>query len=344
MADASCSLLDEENDVQRPEQQGVLCALQRDASWKCLALTLLICGCLGAVTWCRLAEVTKVIINFSLYPITRTRQMSPCEDGYLYVPVAFLALLYLVYLVECWHCTARLDLQGPRAEAAQVLERVRLMKEAQPVVWWKAVCYHYVRRKRQVTRYRHGDAFTSTQVYYERVNSHAAGACFSYSYCGVRDISRELKLDADCPLTKIRFSKGFAFANVEAAAEFEEQRARFFGEYERVDDYLEMREGLDVAHFRDEQLTVAPGVGASLYSPTVFWVCSLLLLSWPLRLLLQCRTAYLHYQRQVLDLRPRTSGGPLGPRGADRLLRRLGSAAATAATCREFPLPRLMTQ
>ncbi|XP_049769034.1 transmembrane protein 151B-like [Schistocerca cancellata] len=281
---------------QRPEQQGVLCALQRDASWKCLALTLLICGCLGAVTWCRLAEVTKVIINFSLYPITRTRQMSPCEDGYLYVPVAFLALLYLVYLVECWHCTARLDLQGPRAGAAQVLERVRLMKEAQPVVWWKAVCYHYVRRKRQVTRYRHGDAFTSTQVYYERVNSHAAGACFSYSYCGVRDISRELKLDADCPLTKIRFSKGFAFANVEAAAEFEEQRARFFGEYERVDDYLEMREGLDVAHFRDEQLTVAPGVGASLYSPTVFWVCSLLLLSWPLRLLLQCRTAYLHYQ------------------------------------------------
>lgn len=46
------------------------------------------------------------------------------------------------------------------------------MREALPIVWWKATCYHYVRRTRQVTRYRNGDAFTTTQVYYERVNSH----------------------------------------------------------------------------------------------------------------------------------------------------------------------------
>jgi hypothetical protein len=74
---------------------------------------------------------------------------------------------------------------------------------------WKAVCYHYVRRKRQVTRYRNGDAYTSTQVYYERVNSHAAGASFVFAYCGVKDISRKLVLDrAKGPITKIRFSKG----------------------------------------------------------------------------------------------------------------------------------------
>lgn len=74
---------------------------------------------------------------------------------------------------------------------------------------WKAVCYHYVRRKRQVTRYRNGDAYTSTQVYYERVNSHAAAASFVFAYCGVKDISRRLVLDqAKGSITKIRFSKG----------------------------------------------------------------------------------------------------------------------------------------
>ena len=39
-----------------------------------------------------------------MFPITNKRQMSPCHDGYLYLPVAILSLLYLVYLVECVHC------------------------------------------------------------------------------------------------------------------------------------------------------------------------------------------------------------------------------------------------
>lgn len=71
------------------------------------------------------------------------------------------------------------------------------------------MCYHYVRRKRQVTRYRNGDAYTSTQVYYERVNSHAAGSSFVFAYCGVKDISRKLVLNGERGrITKIRFSKG----------------------------------------------------------------------------------------------------------------------------------------
>ncbi|XP_014291995.3 transmembrane protein 151B [Halyomorpha halys] len=134
--------------------------------------------------------------------------MSPCDEGYVYIPVAFMAMLYLIYLVECWHCTARIEL-GYRVGVDTVLQRVEAMKEAQPIVWWKAVCYHYVRRKRQVTRYRNGDAFTSTQVYYERVNSHAAAGSFVFAYCGVRDISRKLVLGrAKGSITKIRFSKG----------------------------------------------------------------------------------------------------------------------------------------
>ncbi|XP_054264612.1 transmembrane protein 151B-like isoform X1 [Macrosteles quadrilineatus] len=211
-----------------------------------------------------------------------------------------MCMLYLVYLVECWHCTARIE-AGCRVGVTSVLERIQQMKEALPILWWKAVCYHYVRRKRQVTRYRNGDAYTSTQVYYERVNSHAAGTSFVFAYCGVKDISRKLILnEARGQITKIRFSKGFAFANVEAAAEFEEQRNRFFAEHERYDDYMEMREGLDLTNisaFKEHVIALTDPDRMPWYaSRAVFWICSFCLLSWPLRLILEYNTAYVHYQ------------------------------------------------
>ncbi|XP_039293984.1 transmembrane protein 151A [Nilaparvata lugens] len=294
------ALEQEEQEEQYPIEQTICGTLQKENNWKCFILTTLILGCLAAVSWCRFTHVTKVVINFSLYPIRSARQMSPCEEGYIYIPVAFMAMLYLVYLVECWHCTARVQL-GYREDASTVLHKVHQMRQALPIVWWKAVCYHYVRRKRQVTRYRNGDSFTSTQVYYERVNSHAAGTSFVFAYCGVKDISRKLVLHhTKGPITKIRFSKGFAFANVAAAAEFEEQRSRFFADQERHDDYMEMREGLDltdVTGFREHVVALTDPDRPPWYARApVFWLCSFLLLSWPLRILLEYNTAYVHYQ------------------------------------------------
>lgn len=93
---------------------------------------------------------------------------------------------------------------------------------------------------------------------------------------------------------------GFAFANVEAAAEFEEQRARFFAEQERYDDYMEMREGLELANmsgFREHVVALPDPERVPWYHrQTAFWLCSALLLSWPLRLIMEYNTAYLHYQ------------------------------------------------
>jgi hypothetical protein len=58
----------------------------------------------------------------------------------------------------------------------------------------------------------------SRQVYYERVNTHSASTSFAHACCGQRDASRNLVLDSKTPITKVRFSKGFAFANIEAAS------------------------------------------------------------------------------------------------------------------------------
>lgn len=74
-----------------------------------------------------------------------------------------MGMLYLVYLVECYHSPIRIDLLHAESQDS-VLSKITQLKLAQPTIWWKAVSYHYVRRKRQITRYRNGDNYTTTQV------------------------------------------------------------------------------------------------------------------------------------------------------------------------------------
>lgn len=286
---------------QRPLKQSFCRSLRRDFHWKCFILTLLILGCLSAITWCRLTVVTRVYVHYYDIPLTkaqRSAQISPCEDGYIYIPIAFVVMLYLVYLVECWHCHTRIELHY-KVDINTVYDRIRAMREAMPIVWWKAVCYHYVRRTRQVTRYRNGDAFTTTQVYYERVNSHTSSSAFDFSACGIKDISKSLGNLEGYPATKIRLSKGFSFATVEAENEFEDQRSNFFQEYERMDDYMETREGLDLLNintFKEYIIAFADNDNLPWYvSHKAFWFASLFLLSWPIRVLIEFKTAYVHY-------------------------------------------------
>ncbi|XP_076299483.1 uncharacterized protein LOC143218268 isoform X2 [Lasioglossum baleicum] len=287
--------MNRENEEQRPESQTLCGALQKEPNCKCLVLSVLIYGCLAAVTWCRCANVTKVVINFSRYPIRSTRHVSPCDDGYIYIPVAFMGMLYLVYLVECYHSPSRIDLLHAESQDS-VLSKLLQLKSAQPTIWWKAVSYHYVRRKRQITRYRNGDNYTTTQVYYERINTHAATSFYYYDYCGVKDISKELILDPKVPITKINLSKGFAFSNMRSATEFEEARSRFFAEQELRDDYMEMREGLDLGYNPNPTTLVAVLGNPWFTNRYVYWSLSALLLSWPLRVIIEYKTQYADYQ------------------------------------------------
>ncbi|XP_013405325.1 transmembrane protein 151 homolog [Lingula anatina] len=283
---------------QHPVKLNFCESIRRNTHWKCFILTLLISGCLTAILWCRLSSNTQQpSTNLGQVYVIQLYQTNPCDDGYVYIPVAFVVMLYLVYLVECWHCHTRLELRG-RSDVNTVYEKIQAMREAFPVVWWKSVCYHYVRRTRQVTRYRNGDAFTSTQVYYERVNSHTAGSAYNFLNAGVKDMSRTLVGLENYSAIKIRFTKGFSFACPEAEAEFEQQRIEFFQENESRDDYMETKEGLDLlnANFRDYVITFGNPQRLPWYiSHIVFWFSSLMLLSWPLRVIIQYKTAYVHY-------------------------------------------------
>ncbi|KAG7510436.1 hypothetical protein JOB18_021505 [Solea senegalensis] len=307
---------------QCPVQQSLGACVCRESHWRCLLLSLLMYSCMGAVAWCQLTRVTKISFNSALtssFTASFTSSLrggsgmgvaghsmiyhdSPCSDGYIYIPLAFLLLLYALYMVECWHCRARSELQF-KANVDGVYERVLRMQQAQPCIWWKAISYHFVRRTRQVTRYRNGDAYTTTQVYHERVNTHVAEGEFDYNHCGMKDVSRDLRGLEGHPATRLRFTKCFSFTEAGPENDYLNQRARFFSEIEGLDDYMEAREGMQLKNvdFRENLIAfVDPDRMPWYNSQVAFWLAAFFMLSWPLRVLIEYRTAYVHYRIEKL--------------------------------------------
>ncbi|XP_030638597.1 transmembrane protein 151A [Chanos chanos] len=285
---------------QRPLKQSLSGSLCRESHWKCLLLTLLMYGCFGTLGWCSLYRITVMASEFN--GPARLYHESPCSNGYIYIPLAFLGMLYIVYLVECWYCYSK-TANLAKVEISQVYDRIQRLQQATPCIWWKAISYHYVRRTRQVTRYRNGDAYTTTQVYHERVNTHTASSEFDYSRHGVKDVSKELQGLMDHPATRVRFTKCFSFASARAETAYLTQRARFFGDNEGLDDYMEAREGMHLKNvdFREHMLAFPDLLRQPWFSRRfVYWLASALLLSWPLRVVAEYRTAYVHYHVEKL--------------------------------------------
>uniref|UniRef100_A0A673LQ94 Si:dkey-13p1.4 n=1 Tax=Sinocyclocheilus rhinocerous TaxID=307959 RepID=A0A673LQ94_9TELE len=294
--------LSEASLLQWPIKQSLSASMCREMHWRCLLLSLLMYSCLGAVAWCQLTQVTKLSFDSSRGGRAMIYHDSPCSDGYVYIPLAFLLMLYAVYLMECWHCRARSELQC-KANVESVYERVLHMHQARPCVWWKAISYHFVRRTRQVTRYRNGDAYTTTQAYHERVNTHVAEGEFDYSHCGMRDISLNLRgLEAHAA-TRLHFSKCFSFTGAGPENAYLNQRARFFSEIEGLDDYMEAREGMLLKNvdFKEHLIAYVDPDQLPWYTSRVtFWLAALLMLSWPLRVLIEYQTVFVHYQVEKL--------------------------------------------
>ncbi|CAL8317002.1 unnamed protein product [Boreogadus saida] len=297
---------------QWPVKRSLAKSFCRESHWKCLLLSALIYGCVGTVAWCKGRPPL-------LY------DPSPCSHGYLSIPLAFLLMLYVVYLVECWHCHARDHLQY-RADADSAGLRVLRMQRATPCVWWKAISYHYVRRTRQVMRYRNGDAYTTTQVYHERVNTHVAEAEFDYGDCGVRDVSKSLLGLRGVAAARLRFTKCFSFANVASENSYLTQRGCFFADNEGLDDYMEAREGMHLRNvdFKEHMLMFSDPDRPPWYAASAtFWAAAACTLSWPLRVLTEHRTASVHYHVEKLF-------------GLDSA----GAGAATPSDAGERPLGR----
>ncbi|PAV91343.1 hypothetical protein WR25_04355 [Diploscapter pachys] len=281
---------DDEFLIAKPRRPSLARVLCYTPYCKCLCSTFLLLGCIAYALLCHF----KHSAYSGLQPLW-IHQHGACAQGYNLVPILLAVMLYTIYIMECWNCRRKLA-NMKKISIDDAVKYLNLLRESIPVVWWKSVNYHYARRTRQITRYRNGDTLPATQVFYERVDTQAAGSVFIYENCGIKDITRQIAQLNKHRVTRIRLSKGFVFACLQAANEFEEQRTRFFNENEAKDDYMQVREGmeLDGCDFVDELLCF-DSLPFYLH-PVIFWFFSIFLLSWPLRITAECCTSLLNLQ------------------------------------------------
>ncbi|XP_075677845.1 uncharacterized protein LOC113789456 isoform X3 [Dermatophagoides pteronyssinus] len=226
-------------------------------------------------------------------------------------------ILYLAYTVECYHCSTRFVLvNGKRIQ--YVLDYIDQMRQAKPIVWWKAASYHYIRCYNQSTcqmvntRTLSANEIRSNHITQQRqrlgrkrIDTRYSNARFHYEdRFNIEDISDRL-IDIDrSPITRIRFFKGFVFIDKQSAQEFDRQRTNFFHHNFKLDDYLEIREGIDLdgIDFYDSIITLSTDNNNGLLNwhwycrPSMFWIFSAILLSWPFRIILEYNTSYVNYR------------------------------------------------
>ncbi|KAF2350769.1 Transmembrane protein 151 [Trinorchestia longiramus] len=252
-----------------------------------------------------MCKILTRTVNLGDYPVTHHRMTSPCDDpsisgaGSMYFALALLVPCYIIYQVECYFCPLVSEL-SQSSTAGEVRSVVEGLREAQAIIWWKAVCYHYVRRSRHTTRFRDGSAFSTAhhEVYYQRINSSTAESSFVFSRCGAKDVSMKLVDLSRFPFTKLKMTMASDFISRVHKTCLCATDRRKFQEHEHRDTFMEMREGLDLKDlsFKEEILVRRDGRLPWYVLPVVYHIASVAVLSWPLRMLIEFNTARAHYQ------------------------------------------------
>ncbi|VDL88494.1 unnamed protein product [Schistocephalus solidus] len=145
---------------------------------------------------------------------------------------------------------------------------------------------------------------------YDRVITHVR-QCFldAKAVGGWEDQSPAICWTVNKPATNVTFSKEFAFSSETCRLRYEELRRRFEQRQETKDDFLEIKEGFQLAN----ESEIPPSVllfpdkehAPIFMRPKFFLLASLLLVSWPLRLLIYSQTAILHYSfRKIIGQSP----------------------------------------
>ena len=79
---------------QQPTRLSFCRSLCRQCHWKCFVLSVLVSSSLVALAWCKLS------VDHAGGGHDGGGLVSACADGYVYIPAAFVLMMYVVYLVE----------------------------------------------------------------------------------------------------------------------------------------------------------------------------------------------------------------------------------------------------
>jgi len=218
---------------------------------------------------------------------------------------SLIAVIYLVYVVECWFSPYRRrfsDKQRRVVDTQAAYDLVTSLRNSLPVVRWSAVCYHYIQST--VASASESSALRRYyKTYKQRVVTHRNSTFYHYAPADVHDCSAPLVHLEAFPVTWLRISCQFSFGSTTARRDFRRQRDAFYGMNRTRDRHVDFRQMLNLlatsgAHmaWSRDMVVYNPDVGRPWYtSVAVYWLASLLTLSWPLRVVLQWRTATVNY-------------------------------------------------
>ncbi|CAD7697860.1 unnamed protein product [Ostreobium quekettii] len=235
------------------------------AHWKCLVATISIIAFTFMVI---LGDASEYGTSFAIF----------------LVGVIFLCLSIILYVMEVWYCSTRSFVHNVLSTESAV-DFVNRLKSTPPVVGYHMSCYNLQVRVRTTTD---STGNTMTQTYTEKVTTWTGSESFHFHTW--KDTSGSVSGLEDYEMAKLRLIKEKGYLDRYTRESFQENRARFVAANRHRDDFYEMNDTLDIDGFRDSVLALRDINERPwwLY-PAVFYIASLLLLTWPYRVLLNSR-------------------------------------------------------
>ena len=169
---------------------------------------------------------------------------------------SLIAVVYLVYVVECWLSPHRRRFSDRRrrvVDTRAAYDLVTSLLNSLPVVRWTAVSYHYIRSLSVTSSLRYH------KPYKQRVVTRRDAALYHYAPVDLLDCSAPLVDLEAFPVTWLRISCQFSFGSASARREFTRQRDAFYGDNRARDRHTDFRQtlglratsGADIAWSRD---------------------------------------------------------------------------------------------
>ncbi|KAF7487726.1 Putative transmembrane protein [Sarcoptes scabiei] len=292
--------------IKSPRTRSLKNILKHNHHGKCLFLSLLIVVVLITLVWCRKDYFAQILIKLNIFNQNECFSHScdgpECDPFFQQFTLISLIFLYILYVIECFQSTTRNVLRNGIA-TSKIYEILNQICQSNLLIWWKAVSYHFVQINQPIVcrkDYNQQDGtnriVTRLRSIRKRIVTNQQSQCFHYRSEQLEDVSDILVDLEQYPITEIHFEIGYVFADSIIADEFRRQRTSFIGENSHRDRFLKIIEGFNLVGFdldSDRMLSLSqrPLHRHWYCRSMIFWFFSLLLLSWPYRIILEINTA-----------------------------------------------------
>ncbi|KAF7258022.1 hypothetical protein EG68_05955 [Paragonimus skrjabini miyazakii] len=260
------------------------------------------------------------------------------QTTYIAIGAALVFLFYLVYLIECWNCPVWLT-ANCMVDSTTAYNWINVLRLSVPSIYWHVNCYHYESGQEATKVGTHllgkldkidvnslDTKAVNTMVRTIRPRKQTGARCgkvitasgihvFDTSQLeGVWDYSDTVTHLERYPMVQIDIHTDYVFADEVSCQLFTYQRQQFFTNFEDIDEYMETHQTVQFTEKGPLPSRIwitgcFPQVPICLRQ-TTFFLTSLLLLSFPLRVWIHRRMARVNYTvRKVFGSRPITTNG-----------------------------------